>query len=132
MVVVATLGGTVLGMAVALVNGPKGPVYTVAQVSAGLRQHPAAWVGRTVVVRGTLAVAEGQNWNNGVVNGMWWSSWPVAGTSLGFPTGAPLHIIEARVKGADVRVALLEDLIRRLRLIDDYININDPGGAGRS
>ena len=31
-----------------------GPVYTVAQVQAGLARHPQAWVGRTVLVRGTL------------------------------------------------------------------------------
>ena len=35
---------------------PMGPVYTVAEVTTGLRQHPGQWVGRTVAVRGvTLA-----------------------------------------------------------------------------
>jgi len=31
-----------------------GPVYTLAQVEAGLSQHPQAWVGRTVLVRALL------------------------------------------------------------------------------
>ncbi len=29
------------------------PVYSVAQISAGLARNPAAWVGRTLLVRGT-------------------------------------------------------------------------------
>jgi hypothetical protein len=33
------------------------PVYTVAAVRAGLRQHPQAWIGRTVLVQGRLAGA---------------------------------------------------------------------------
>ena len=53
--------GMVLGMAllaglVAAVVGrpssPAGPVYTVAQVRAGLARQPTAWAGRTVLVRG--------------------------------------------------------------------------------
>src|SRR2546423_15581034 len=31
-------------------------VYTVAQVRAGLARNPRAWVGRTVLVRGTMGV----------------------------------------------------------------------------
>ncbi len=34
-----------------------GQTYTVAQVRAGLAQQPAAWAGRTVLVRGTAAVS---------------------------------------------------------------------------
>lgn len=34
---------------------PAGPVYTVAMVKAGLRLHPRAWVGRTVLVQGRVA-----------------------------------------------------------------------------
>ncbi len=54
--------GVVVGMAllaglVAAVAGrpssPAGPVYTVAQVLVGLTRQPAAWAGRTVLVRGT-------------------------------------------------------------------------------
>lgn len=33
-----------------------GPVYTVAQVWAGLARHPQLWVGRTVLVRGDARV----------------------------------------------------------------------------
>ena len=36
---------------------PTGPVYAVATVRAGLRQHPRIWIGRTVLVRGTVAGA---------------------------------------------------------------------------
>ncbi len=35
-------------------RAPGGPVYTLAQVEAGLSQHPQAWVGRTVLVRALL------------------------------------------------------------------------------
>ena len=38
-------------------------------------------------------LTEGQDWENGVTSGMWWASWPVAGTSVVFPTGGPFHII---------------------------------------
>jgi hypothetical protein len=33
---------------------PQGPVYAVVQVQAGLAEHPQAWVGRTVRVRGLV------------------------------------------------------------------------------
>ncbi len=33
---------------------PAGPVYTVAEITAGLRQHPGWWAGRTVAVRGVF------------------------------------------------------------------------------
>ncbi len=36
---------------------PAGSVYTVAQVQAGLQQHPTAWAGRTVRVHGMAAGA---------------------------------------------------------------------------
>ncbi len=58
--------GVVLGMVllaglVAAVAGrpssPAGPVYTVAQVQVGLQQHPIAWAGRTVGVRGMVGGA---------------------------------------------------------------------------
>ncbi len=56
--------GVVLGLAllaglVAAVTGrpssPPGPVYTVAEVRAGLARQPAAWAGRTLLVRGVAA-----------------------------------------------------------------------------
>ncbi len=33
---------------------PAGPIYAVADMAAGLRQHPQHWVGRTVAVRGVV------------------------------------------------------------------------------
>jgi hypothetical protein len=44
-------------------TGPRHPtaetVYTAAQVRAGLRHNPRAWVGHTVLIRGLLAAATG-------------------------------------------------------------------------
>lgn len=37
-------------------RGGTAPVYTVAQAMAGLDQHPAAWSGRTVEVRGRAVI----------------------------------------------------------------------------
>jgi len=33
----------------------RGSVYTIAQVRMGLRNHPRAWVGRSVLVRGFIS-----------------------------------------------------------------------------
>lgn len=33
------------------------PIYTVAQVQAGLAHHPRAWTGRTIVIRGAIVAA---------------------------------------------------------------------------
>ncbi len=61
----ATLG-VVLGMAllaglvaavVGRLSSPTGPVYTVRQVRVGLVRQPAAWAGRTLLVRGIAAVS---------------------------------------------------------------------------
>jgi hypothetical protein len=41
-----------VGMAMLGIHPDQGPVYTVAQVQAGLAHHPQAWVGRTVRMRG--------------------------------------------------------------------------------
>jgi hypothetical protein len=91
-VLVAVLGG-VAGTALGVARQPAGAIYTAAQVVAGLKHDPAHWAGRTVTVRGTLAVAEGLDWQSGVTSGMWWASWPGAGTKVSLPTGVPLHII---------------------------------------
>src|SRR5438105_1698121 len=46
--------------------GSTGPVYTVAQVVAGLVHQPRAWAGRTVTVRGMVAaLAYGTPASNG-------------------------------------------------------------------
>jgi len=53
------LGLALLAGLVAAVTGrpssPPGPVYTVAEVRAGLARQPAAWAGRTLLVRGVAA-----------------------------------------------------------------------------
>jgi hypothetical protein len=56
--IIAVLLALALTAAVAFVfvvhsRAAAGPVYTVTQVQAGLARHPQAWVGRTVLVRGT-------------------------------------------------------------------------------
>jgi len=38
-----------------------GPIYTVTQVQSGLARHPQAWIGRTVLVRGTILGWAGTN-----------------------------------------------------------------------
>lgn len=59
--IVATV--VVLGLALVVgsvvegrARGGTAPVYTVAQVTAALDQHPAAWSGRTVEVRGRAII----------------------------------------------------------------------------
>jgi hypothetical protein len=56
------------GVALAVVTWATRPgtVYTVAQVAAGLAQHPCAWVGRTVTVRGTFAAVVSGNPYGGI------------------------------------------------------------------
>jgi len=72
LLVVALIGGG----AIALWRGdPAGPVYTVAEVTAGLRQHPVQWVGRTVAVRG-VAIAlykVGSTGTGQAPASSWWS-----------------------------------------------------------
>jgi len=55
------LGLALLASLVAAVAGrpssPAGTVYAVEQVTTGLRQHPRAWIGRTVLVQGRVAGA---------------------------------------------------------------------------
>jgi hypothetical protein len=55
---VALSATLVLGAYTLLRSGSARPVqvYTVAQAAAGLAQHPRAWIGRTVVVRGVPVV----------------------------------------------------------------------------
>ena len=52
--VIAAGGAGLIG--VARSRAPLDRVYTVAQVRAALARNPRAWVGRTVLVRGTMVV----------------------------------------------------------------------------
>jgi len=61
----------VIGLSAALAPpSPTGPVYTVAVVKAGLRLHPGAWIGRTVLVQGRVAgsMSWGQSGRSGPLN----------------------------------------------------------------
>ncbi len=108
---VATLGA-VLGMAllaglVAAVVGrpssPAGPVYTVAQVRAGLARQPSAWAGRTVLVRGVAFES-------------FWATGPMSGEGHpcdprffgGHPQLCPL----VRANGATVYLTLMDDSVQ--------------------
>jgi len=59
------LTGVLLALAAALVVGraaaPGEPVYTVAQVRAGMARRPGAWVGRTVLVRAVAVPIAGSS-----------------------------------------------------------------------
>jgi len=107
--------GMVLGLAllaglVAAVVGrpssPAGPVYTVAQVRAGLARQPAAWAGRTLLVRGSATQ----------------TLWPIESTPSGayeyhlcdprFFGGGPQFCPLARPNGATVYLTLLDDSVQ--------------------
>ncbi len=67
---------------------PTGPVYTVAAVRAELRQRPLIWIGRTVLVRGTVAGA---------------LSWGAPGYSAGAQPMNPLY----PPPGLNIRIRLV-------------------------
>src|SRR5437763_623205 len=81
----------VVGVVLAVVT-PAGPVYTVAQVAAGLTHQPRAWMGRTVTVRGTLAVVVDDNSGDPGAGTQAGFCWPVGTCRMGLPTDVPLHI----------------------------------------
>jgi hypothetical protein len=92
--VLILLAMVVVGIVLAVVTWARAPgtIYTVAQVAAGLAQHPRAWVGRTVTVRGTLAVVVDDNSADpgGGVQSSY--CWPGRTCAMGLPTDVPLHI----------------------------------------
>lgn len=71
-----------------------GPVYTVAQVQAGLLHHPKTWIGRTVRVEGAVVLA-GWPLNSagnapGATSGDGCVSW--TGCILHVPRGQKIHL----------------------------------------
>ncbi len=76
------------------------PVYTVAQVRAGLARQPAAWVGRTVLVRG---VAFESSWVGRSSGGGSWCPSSIVG-----PQSCPL----AAPNGVTLYLKLVDDSIR--------------------
>ena len=72
----------VAGLTIAVVGrrAPRAPegVYTVAQVRAGLVRQPAAWAGRTVLVRGAAVLS-------------FWRIGPAGGQSILCALPPPLH-----------------------------------------
>ncbi len=110
------LGLAVLAGLVAAVAGhpssPAGPVYTVAQVRAGLARQPAAWVGRTVLVRGIAILSF---WPIGSAGG---SSVPCAlppgalPPALHGPQFCPLAAPPPAPRGTTVYLRLVDDSAR--------------------
>lgn len=90
----AVLVGSVLVLAgIVWMGTTHDPVYSVAQVEKGLTIHPRDWVGRTVLVRGTLVMAEGQGgWGNTSAS-VWWGNWSIVGDHPIAPSGVSFHII---------------------------------------
>jgi len=84
MVLLAGLVAAVVGHP----TSPTGPVYTVAQVQAALQQHPMAWAGRTVRVRGMAgAAAFGSTY-------MVYSCGPTPSTcTVGVPARTVVHLL---------------------------------------
>jgi len=100
----ASLAGVV--MSVVVVGHPSshaGPVYTVAQVRAGLTRQPSAWAGRTVLVRGVAFES-------------FWATGPMSGEGHpcdprffgGHPQLCPL----VRANGATVYLTLMDDSVQ--------------------
>jgi len=88
------LGVVLVAGLVAAAVGRRAPAqaYTVAQVRAGLAQHPAAWVGRTVLVRG---VAVESSWVTGPTSGeghFCFGSSRSQSCSLAAPNGATVYL----------------------------------------
>jgi len=87
------LGVVLLVAAVAArLSSPSEPVYTVAQVHAGLAHQPAAWVGRTVLVR---EVAFESSWIGRSSGGGSWCPGSIVGPRscpLAAPNGVTLYL----------------------------------------
>src|SRR5262249_49017470 len=62
-----------------------GPIYSVSQLSLGLRQNPRAWAGRTVRVQGIAALATnsgeslGVTWDGQQMQASFWLTYSFAG-----------------------------------------------------
>jgi hypothetical protein len=90
---------------------PAGPVYTVAQVVAGMAHHPRAWYGHTVTVRGVAVLVEWPVQDQSEPDG--YSCTEAGRCSLHVPTDTPLdEFLVAAVphKGAGVYSRLLMSL----------------------
>jgi hypothetical protein len=88
------LGVVLVAGLVAAAVGRRAPAqaYTVAQVRAGLAQHPAAWAGRTVLMRG---VAVESSWVTGPTSGeshFCFGSSRSQSCSLAAPNGATVYL----------------------------------------
>jgi hypothetical protein len=72
--------------------GPPDPVYTVAQVAAGLRQQSQAWEGRTVTVRGVAVLIEWAIQHHGLYMGVARAGCVSAACTLSVPTNTWLDV----------------------------------------
>ena len=109
LLVALTVGGLVAHSVAAA--RPAGPVYTVAQVVAGMAHHPRAWYGHTVTVRGVAVLVEWAVQDQSEPDG--YSCTEAGRCSLHVPTDRPLDVfLVAAVphKGAGVYSRLLMSL----------------------
>ncbi len=96
---IALLAGLVASV-VGRPSSPAGPVYTVAQVRAGLARQPGAWAGRTLLVHG---VAFESSWVGRSSGGGSWCPSSIVG-----PQSCPL----AAPNGVTLYLKLVDDSVR--------------------
>ncbi len=104
---IALLAGLVAAV-VGRPSSPAGPVYTVAQVRAGLARQPAAWAGRTLLVRGSATQ----------------TLWAIGSTTR---RAYEFHLCDARFFGGHPQFCQLarpNEAIVYLTLIDDSVQLN--------
>jgi len=90
-----------------------GPVYSVAQVQAGLARHPSAWVGRTILMRGTIEMIGWSTGSGGSGDGC---ATPLS-CVLHAPTGTTIHLFVVADRGYNSPRALT---ILREGLLDQH------------
>jgi hypothetical protein len=87
-------------------------VYTVAQAADGIAQHPRAWIGRTVVVRG-VAVIVGWPDSLGGVSARFCPGYPPCSVPVPPNTSVDLLLVDNLPRGVAASKLLLKTLILR-------------------
>jgi hypothetical protein len=119
-----------VGLMVAATRSPgdQGPVYAIVQVQAGLADHPRAWVGRTVRLRGVAWPCLA--WETGPCLGS--VTWPCPGWETGPCQGGSPILTDP---GADAGIALAlqrtDPLLAFVRDVPLVGKLVPPGPAPR-
>jgi hypothetical protein len=113
--VVALSAILALGAYTLLRSGSARPVqvYTVAQAAAGLAQHPRAWIGRTVVVRGVAVVVVWPD-SQGGVSARICPSYPPCSMPVPPNTSVDLLLVDNMPRSIAASRLLLKALIVRV------------------